>query len=35
MTGREYMILGYAVALGLMWGHALLVWIKWRRLTRG
>jgi len=33
MTSREYLILGYAIALGLMWGHALMVWLKWRKLA--
>lgn len=34
MTGRDYVILGYCIALGLMWGYASLIWLKWRRLQR-
>lgn len=34
MTSREYLLLGYAIALGLMWGYAIMLWLKWRRLQR-
>ncbi len=34
MTSREYLLLGYAIALGFMWGYAAILWLKWRRLQR-
>ena len=34
MTGREYLALGYAIALGLMWGYAIVLWISLRRMAR-
>ncbi|MCA9286228.1 MAG: hypothetical protein KDA22_13470 [Phycisphaerales bacterium] len=34
MSGSQYLALGYTIALGLMWGSALLVYLKSRRLAR-
>ena len=34
MTGNQYLLLGYAVSIGLLWGYALSLWLTSRALTR-
>ena len=31
MTGQSYVIAGYVVGLGLLWGYALALWLATRR----
>jgi hypothetical protein len=34
MSGEGYLALGYTVALGLLWGYAMLIWLRRRSLRR-
>lgn len=34
MSGTQYVILGYAVGLGLLWGYALMLWVASMRAAR-
>jgi hypothetical protein len=34
MTGAGYLTLGYAIALGLLWGYAAMIWWQHRSLVR-
>ena len=31
MSGSGYVIAGYVIGLGLLWGYALSLWLEWRR----
>jgi hypothetical protein len=31
VTGQAYVILGYVIGLGLLWGYALTLWLAARR----
>jgi hypothetical protein len=33
MSGTEYVILAYVIALGFTWGYAASLWIRYRNLT--
>jgi hypothetical protein len=30
MSNTGYLILGYVVSLGLLWGYAVMLWVHWR-----
>ncbi len=32
MNDQGYLIMSYAVGLGMLWGHGLGLWLDWRRL---
>lgn len=34
MSGNDYVILAYAVGLGLLWGYAATLWFGLRRAAR-
>jgi hypothetical protein len=34
VTNEQYLILGYAVAIGFLWGYAVLLWVESRKLRR-
>lgn len=33
MNSTSFLILAYVVAIGLLWGFALLTWLRWRHLN--
>lgn len=34
MTGLQYVILGYSIAIVALWGYAVNLWVQSRRLSR-
>ena len=34
MTGLQFVILGYSIAVVALWGYALNLWVQSRRLSR-
>jgi hypothetical protein len=34
MNGNNYVILAYAIGLGLLWGYAAVLWLQSRRAAK-